>query len=190
MLNGVSKAKSWEKPSRNDAQLDAFDGETFYECKCQEIFYKKEGLSKSYIPCLKKYFDIDGLSDDGTNIVASLADLHIDLEENINYREACFDVKQLFTHLCAINKEAHRVGKNYTLKYIFFKPNEKIVADCECIKKIYTQLEAEIAAIRNSPIFNCSNNMVGFECEFVAVDSDEMKKRPADLFLEKYKRKY
>lgn len=187
LLNCTSKSEIWEKPNRNDTQLDAFDGETFYECKCQEIFHDKGYLSKSYKPFLRKYLGLTEIRDDGKNIVGSPKELKIEIENVKDYRKTYFDLKQLFTHLCAINKEAHKTGNRYLLKYIFFKPSQTYIDKNNDIAKAYETLEKEIQAIKKSDIFKNANNFVDFDYEYVFVDSESMKKDPKIIFFKKYK---
>ena len=184
-LNGTSDSDVWLKPSRNDAQYDAFDGKTFYECKCQEIFNEHEGLSESYIPVLKNFFEIKVGSIDG-EISAKVSDFHIkgDIADK-DYRELHFDLKQLFTHLCAIVKAKGNVDK-YNLNYIFFKPKQEEIDKNDIIKNAYEQLEKELKAIKESKLFTeyCH---IKFDYQFVSVDDNKFAIDPQNILKSKKK---
>ena len=176
-LNGTSQEKIWTKPSINDAQYDAFDGTTFFECKCQEILNEHVGLSKDYIPVLKDFFGLNFKEENGL-IIAKASDFLIDVDKD--YRELHFDLKQLFTHLCGIVKAYGNVSK-HTLKYIFFKPKEELINKHELIKSAYKELDNELSIIQNSVFFK-EKCHIKFEYKYVHVDEDRFAIDPKVLY--------
>jgi len=171
LLNGTTNSKKWNKANINDAQLDAYYSleRIYFECKCQEIFEKKEKLSKSYVPLLKTYFGINS-SVSNDKIEETLLNLKI---SNTNkkdelYYNLMFDVKQLFTHLCALIKLSKEPLETCTLKYIFFKPNNNVMS-VELSEK-YAELQEEIEFIRNSDLIKIVNEKYGIKIDYELID--------------------
>lgn len=188
LVNGTIKSdKEWEKENRNDAQLDAFDGETFYECKCQEIFEDKGPLSKSYARYMNKYFNTN-LGESNFvkgKIHAKASEFGITFEEDKEYTKALFDIKQLVTHLCAIIKYNKNKNKQLTLKYVFFKPAKSLINNNGDVKAVYEELEKEIYAIQKSKLIEgAKKHGVSFAYEWVYVDSLEFGQDPKEMTKE------
>ena len=185
LVNGATKTKKeWNGPKRNDAQLDAYDGNSFYECKCQEILETKTKLSKSYYPLLKEYFEIEINNSSQKNYVPSLKEMKID-NSNKKYTETLFDIKQLFTHLCAIIKCNNELQRDVKLHYIFFKPSDKHLKETP-LESLYDELEKEIKAIKTSDVIKKAKDRfhIDFVCEIVDVGDEIFTKEPSDIYLE------
>ena len=180
LLNATRSEEIWKEPSVDDAQLDAKNGNIYYECKCQEIFNRKDGLPKSYVPVLKEYFGIDNLIVSNNLIKAKLSDFHIGLDKS--YCDTRFDFKQLFTHLCALIKLNKEKKDALVLKYIFFKPKEELIKGT-VIENVYKELEEERTAIKNSEIIKIALQKynIMFEYEDVYVDDDRLSRDPKEL---------
>jgi len=180
LLNATSKKENWEKPSKNDAQLDAFDFHTYYECKCQEILEHKTPLPVSYSKCLEKNFGIKDLSVNGRNILATMKEFHLGSSDK-NYLHTYFDIKQLFTHLCAIIKDNKEL-ENRKLQYIFFTPKKELMKGTE-FEKAYEELQSEINDIVSSDVIKIAKEKfnIDFGYEFISVDDDRLNKDPQSL---------
>ena len=181
LLNATSKEDVWTKPNDSrDAQLDAFDFHTYYECKCQELFNKKDPLSISYLKCLEDNFGIKDLNSDGKYIIATMKDLHLGSSDK-NYLNTHFDIKQLFTHLCAIIKD-NKLLENRKLQYVFFTPNKELIKGTQ-IEEVYKELQNEIDDIVNSEVIRMAKDKynIDFGYEFISVDDDRLNKDPKEI---------
>ena len=166
----------------NAAQLDAKIGNTYYECKCQEIVNGEgETLKDSYEPLLKEFFGFDKININmhEKSISGHLTDFGIDYNED--YEKTHFNVKQLFTHLIAIGQK-HK-NDAVALQYVFFTPNEEQQSDGT--KKVYDELKAEIKAIWNSDALRAYKeyrpNVSIPDPIFVPVSEQCFAKKPGDL---------
>ena len=176
-LNGTSSETIWQKPAIDDAQYDAFDGSTFYECKCQEFLNEHIGLSNAYMTILKSFFGLELKEKDGL-IIGKAKDFLIDIDKD--YCDLHFDLKQLFTHLCGIVKAYGNTNK-YTLRYIFFKPKEELIKENAAIAKAYDELDEELIKIKDSRFFKERCN-INFEYEYINVDEEKFSIDPKDAF--------
>lgn len=181
LLNATSKEDVWTKPDDlRDAQLDAFDFHTYYECKCQEVFDSKKPLSISYIKCLEENFGIKNLPTKHKKILATMKQLHLGSSDK-NYLNTHFDIKQLFTHLCAIIKDNKEL-ENRKLQYIFFTPKKELMKGTE-FEKAYEELQSEINDIVSSDVIKIAKEKfnIDFGYEFISVDDDRLNKNPQAL---------
>ena len=168
------------------AQLDAKEGNIYYECKCQEIlYYKERSIKAAYKPFLEKYFGIHNLMLNNDNTLSlDLNSCGIELNKSDN--KLRFDLKQVFTHSIAIS-EKHRDKNDYVkLQYIFFTPiKENMSAKT---KRLYNDLNNEIDAILNSKMMKHFNNVrpnVEFsKPKFVPVSDDCFGLSPKDILNE------
>ena len=157
----------FEKPLYNDVssaptKMDAVDGLTFYECKCQEIVNgEHELLRKSYYTKksskLFKDFSISNIKirphfnkygkQDFEYLEFNLIDLGINYHGK--YHDINFNVKQLICHLIAIaNQTSDEEQKN--LVYLIFRPKKEIINQSESLKDLYKKLDEQFDAILKS----------------------------------------
>ena len=160
----------------NPAQPDAKIGNTYYECKCQEIVDgEKETLLDGYNEFLNYYFGITKLG--------NLKDMGVNYDKD--YDKTHFNVKQLFTHLIAIAENNKDTKEEITLQYIFFTPKEELQS--ESTKRVYKELKEEIAAIWESDMMKnfykkCPNIKLGISL-FEPVDQDCFALDPKELLM-------
>ena len=134
---------------RYPAQLDARVKNTFYESKCQEVINGEgELLKESYKKLLEDEFAIKNIKINqyDNTLSFNLRDMGADYDED--YDKTHFNVKQLFTHLLAIAKSNEK--EPVTLKYIIFKPSDRLLKDYPELLKVYSDLKNEIKAIKES----------------------------------------
>lgn len=177
LLNATSKKEVWENPNKNDAQLDAFDFRTYYECKCQEIFEYRTPLSISYAKYLEQYFGITNLPRRERNIIATMKEFHLGNSDK-NYLHTYFDIKQLFTHLCAIIKDNKQL-EDRKLQYIFFTPKENLIKG-SALEDAYQELINEAEEIKNSEVIKIAKETyhIDFDYELVPIDDKRMASDP------------
>ena len=131
--------------TRGIAQLDAFDGLKYYECKCHEIFDKHDNyLRASYKMNLEKYLGLKNINIDGNFIKLTLKELEINDDRSIYSLH--FDIKQFLCHLFGIAKKG---GGN--LQYIFFTPSNELINKNSWCTDFYNTLDEEIKNLWNSP---------------------------------------
>ena len=131
--------------TRGIAQLDAFDGLNYYECKCHEIFDKHDNyLRAAYKANLEKYLGLNKINIEGNIINLSLKELEIN--DNSSIYSWHFDVKQFLCHLFGIAKKG---GGN--LQYIFFTPSHELINKNSWCTDFYNKLDEEINNLWNSP---------------------------------------
>lgn len=135
--------------SRTKAHLDAYDNKnTYYECKCHEIFdnhnTKKNHLRLSYKKLIKECFNISYPDNNDEYLMLKLSDFGIQKDTSIYYLE--FDMKQFLCHLMGLANNGG--GK---LQYVFFTPSVKEIELNALCKEVYSTLHNEI-----DEIWNCS----------------------------------
>lgn len=159
------KNAAFEKGLKNDlkppstTKMDAAVGESFCECKCQEI------LSTSHAPLNERYLgsDLFGkfgvkkytlkpmVSTDGETIRAwnalqfDVAELGIKYEKPVDYTRLHLDLKQMICHLIAIANECK--GKPAVLRYVFFTPNRAQIKKYLKVAALYEELKREWSAV-------------------------------------------
>ncbi len=157
--NNATMEVSLNTGTKGNAQLDAAKGNTYYECKCHEIFDNhdtdKNHLKLSYKKNLKKYFGINYQEKDENYCKLTLRDFGI--PKNMSIYDLRFDMKQFLCHLFGIAKNG-----GGTLQYIFFQPKKELMEKKSFCTEIYKKLEDEISAIWNSEIIKnmCNNNKI------------------------------
>ena len=161
------KSVEFEKPIYNDVsgtptKMDAVDGLTFIECKCQEIVNgEHELLRKSYYTkassklfrqfnvsnvVIEKHINSKG-NHDYDYCDFSLKDLGINYPGK--YYEINFNVKQLICHLIAIAHDYSDDDKK-TLRYVVFKPKKEIIEESSALQYLYAELDEQFKAIVGS----------------------------------------
>lgn len=127
--------------------MDAVIGDTYYECKCQEILYKSHSpLRRSYLESeLFKKFEVKNYTINNENLVFDVRKLNIKMKGDNDYARLHFDLKQLICHLIAIANNNNNTQK--VLQYVFFKPNREVIKKYPRVEKLYEELDAEIKAI-------------------------------------------
>ena len=181
--NGITKKKDlWP-------HLDAWceNNNTYYECKCHEIFGKHDKLKCVYKEKLISLFNIDVevldkvdcKSEDGKiETCYELKLKHLGIEnDNRLINELHLDVKQLICHLIGIQ---HSDKEDKTLKYIFFTPpknywqDEKDKLYNEEINKLYNEVEKEWNMIMNCEsmrYFFKNNKNISISYDMVPIDT-------------------
>ena len=137
------------------AHLDAFNREdTYFECKCHEIFDMHEPLKASYSKKLKEVFDINCRIEED-NLILRLNNFNIDDNRLISYLR--FDMKQFICHLLGMANNGG--GK---LQYIFFTPSKRLIEQACWCKEIYNELDKELSKIWNSNVITqmCKQNRI------------------------------
>lgn len=140
LLFGNTNGIIFESPlttEHSSAQLDASLDNTFYECKCHEIFDSHDHLSLAYKNDLNKYFGINNIKENKNYCDLFLSDFG--LNGNNSIYKLHFDVKQFLCHLFGL---AHNDGG--ILQYIFFTPKEALISQNLFCKQIYDELKTEI----------------------------------------------
>lgn len=163
--SGKNGEAAFEKGLKNDLEhpsttkMDAVVGESFCECKCQEI------LSTSHTPLNKRYLDSElfqkfgvekytlkpMVSTDGETIRVwkalqfDVAELGIKYEKSVDYTRLHLDLKQMICHLIAIANECK--GKPAVLQYVFFTPNREQIKKYPKVADLYEELKREWSAV-------------------------------------------
>ena len=144
--NQVKYECSLTTGTKGKAQLDAFKENTYYECKCHEIFDNhntdNNHLRLAYKKNLQKYFGINYQEKDEDYCKLTLRNFGINDDRSIY--DLRFDMKQLLCHLFGIAKNG-----GGTLQYIFFTPKKDFVETNPICKEIYKTLNDEIKSIWN-----------------------------------------
>ncbi len=136
------------------AHPDAVAGDTYYECKCQEIVNSEgEQFTSSYLEAkhFNKFFDdINRVKVVDGHLRFNLNNLGLNIDKD--YSEAQFNIKQLMHHLLALAEHKEKTGRQQTLQYIIFVPDNYMELDI-----IYSNLINEI-----NEIFGKENNITTF----------------------------
>ncbi len=162
---GKNSEAAFEKGLKNDlkhpstTKMDAAVGESFCECKCQEILSTSHApLNERYLDSklfgefgVKKYTLKPMVSTDGETIRAwralqfDVAELGIEYEKPVDYTRLHLDLKQMICHLIAIAKECK--GKPAVLQYVFFTPNRALIKKYPKVDALYEELKLEWSAV-------------------------------------------
>lgn len=176
----------WEKPGINfeeklpitkwKASFDAYDvnTNTYYECKCHEIFKSDFNISVEYKKPLNDNFNIN--NKDKTAIKLSYKDFEIGIEHKRG--DLWFDFKQFLCHLLALAKKntdrhpSSLLNKNedFKLQYLFFIP--KVIN--EKLETSYSKLYKDFCCIRDNEKIKkmCQKNNIKVLCPlFIPVNS-------------------
>lgn len=165
--DSIKESFAFEKPLHNDVstavtKMDAVDGLTFNECKCQELVNgEHELLRKSYqtkkTSKLFKEFNISNIKiephfnkrgkHDFDYCDFYLKDLDIDYPGK--YYDINFNVKQLICHLIAIANETND-NQQKTLQYIVFIPRKSIIEKSQSLTDLYKRIDEQFDAILKS----------------------------------------
>ena len=132
--------------------MDVVIGDTYYECKCQEVIKgEKKKLSKAYkeSPLFKEFGINVSVPKDKDYLEFCLKDMGID--SNKKYYELHFNVKQLICHLMAIahKRKEEKVKEALTLQYVIFRPAE--FEKYDELRDLYKKLDEEWKALWASP---------------------------------------
>lgn len=194
----IKYAKAW---------LDAKEGNTYYECKCQEILGRSHDLlSENYLNSNLFKDLINGYKEEDIKIIEKLVDgktkkfiifdvklLGIELDAykrtKGNYNNFHFDIKQLICHLIALAK-ANQEGKKkiLQLQYVFFVPKNYKGGT---FKDVYDRLDNEIDKIKDSKKIKkfCENHNIelfGKNGQPIFYEVNNLK---SDKAIEEYKKK-
>ena len=136
------------------AHPDANVGDTYFECKSQEIVNgEKERLLVAYLDAknIEELFnDISKVEIKDGYLDFYMKELGINIDKK--YDELQFNVKQLICHLLAIAEYNRRNNKETTLQYLIFVPKS-----LDGLDDIYNPLKEEI-----KKIFEEDNNILSF----------------------------
>lgn len=168
-----------EKTLTNDiganTEMDAVIGNTYYECKCQEILkashdrlsihYKTDDRSRLF----KELMGTEGLSacskytnkknEEFLQFPISALGIDVCIIKDKDYHSLHFDLKQMICHLIAMAKNNKKPS---VLQYIFYVPFENSIEGIKektKLYEVYLELEKEIEAIWDK------NNKIGRFCK-------------------------
>ena len=156
-----------------NAHPDAILGNTYYECKAQEVVNgENEKLRESYLTSAKwfKEFFIDDkmLSVDNGYLEFDMSALGISVQKK--YYDLKLDIKQLLCHLLAIANVTDKTNDCWTLKYLIFRPSRKFD---EYLQEIYDEVDAEFDSIlngKNGITIFCDKHNITILKEYVYMD--------------------
>lgn len=145
------------KAPRGSTEIDVAIGRNYYECKCQEILKTHRiVLEKRYSEesNLFKEFDCSYTPyNDAIQIDAESLGIMIPIGHSPDKWR--FEIKQLLCHLIAIAEERKELKLNLnnptTLKYVFYKPLDRMIERDGKVDQAYKCLKDEIQSIWKSP---------------------------------------
>lgn len=156
-----------------NAHPDAILGNTYYECKAQEVVNgENEKLRESYLTSAKYFkeffYDEKKISTNNGCLDFGMDALGVDIKKK--YYDLKLDIKQLICHLLSIANVTDKTNNHWTLKYLIFRPSRRY--DNE-VKQIYDELDSEFNSILNSKnkiIEFCNSHKITIVKDYVYMD--------------------
>ena len=139
--------------------MDVIHNNVYYECKCQEILStSKSPFSVSYLrsplfqelgiqetKSVRKEVEQHGKVSISYILEFPLSQLGISYNDDPDYANLHFDLKQLISHLLAIANT--KGNEEATLAYVFYTPKPSSIEAYESVKELYETLNKEWDAI-------------------------------------------